>query len=70
MDNSVNTPATDAVTPGATQYDGLIAFLQKDPDFHRLPLPESVRKRFDIPLVASDLSIKEATVKAFTSAGF
>jgi hypothetical protein len=54
-------------TPQPDKYDELIAMLRKDPDFHRLPLPEFVRKRFDIPLVCNELSIKTATAKAFGS---
>ena len=57
---------TDAM-PQPDKYDELIAMLRNDPDFHRLPLPEFVRKRYDIPLVCNELSIKAATAKAFGS---
>jgi hypothetical protein len=47
------------------QYDDFIRELQKLPDFNRLPLPESIRERLNIPLEYSYMSIKEATTKAF-----
>jgi hypothetical protein len=59
---------TSASTDADAKYDELIRAIRNDPNFHRLPLPESVRKRFDIPLLASELSLKEATVRAFTPA--
>ena len=61
-------PETVPATTDEAKYDELIAAIRKDPHFHRLPLPECVRKRLDIPLIASELSIKEATVRAYTTA--
>jgi hypothetical protein len=49
------------------KYDELFKVLMKDPNFHLLPLPESIRKRFNIPLEVSSLGIAEATKKALTS---
>jgi hypothetical protein len=46
---------------GTEQYDDFIRELMKLPDFHRLPLPDSVRERFNIPLDMSHKSIQEAT---------
>ncbi len=47
------------------QYDEFIRELQKLPDFNRLPLPDSVRERLNIPLQYSYLSIKETVGRAF-----
>ena len=60
-------PETTPAPAEESKFDELIHAIRKDPNFHRLPLPECVRKRFDVPLIASELSIKEATVRAFTS---
>ncbi len=58
---------TSASADADAKYDELIRAIRNDPNFHRLPLPECVRKRFDIPLVCTELSIKEATVRAYSS---
>lgn len=47
--------------------DDLIKVLQKDPNFHLLPLPDSVRERFNIPLEVPSMSIKECTSRALAS---
>ena len=60
-------PETTPAPAEESKFDKLIHAIRNDPNFHRLPFPECVRKRFDIPLIASELSIKEATVRAFTS---
>jgi hypothetical protein len=41
-------------------YDSFIRELQKLPDFNRLPLPDSVRERLDIPVEYHYMGIKEA----------
>jgi hypothetical protein len=47
------------------QYDDYIRQLQKLPDFHRLPLPDSVRDRLNIPAEYRYMGIKEAVAKTF-----
>ena len=51
----------------AGKYDEFMKVLMKDPNFHLLPLPESLRERFNIPLEVSSLSIQDATKKALSS---
>lgn len=47
--------------------DDYIKLLQKDPNFHLLPLPESVRERFNIPLEYKPLSLKESSARALAT---
>ena len=61
-------PETTPAPAEESKFDESIHAIRNDPNFHRLPLPECVCKRFDIPLVASELSIKEATVRAYSTA--
>ena len=42
------------------QYDEFIRELQKLPDFDRLPLPDSVRERLNIPLLYKNMGIVES----------
>jgi hypothetical protein len=46
-------------------YDDFVRELQKLPDFHRLPLPESIRERLNIPLEYKYMGIKEAISRTF-----
>ena len=46
-------------------YDDFVRQLQQLPDFHRLPLPDSIRERLNIPLTFTSLSIQEATRATF-----
>lgn len=47
------------------QYDDYIRELQKLPDFHRLPLPDSIRNRLNIPAEYNYMSMIEAVAKTF-----
>jgi hypothetical protein len=51
----------------AGKLDEYIKVLMKDTNFHLLPLPESIRERFNIPLEVKEMGIKEAAAKAFDS---
>ena len=46
------------------QYDDFIRELQKLPDFHRLPLPDSIRDRLNIPCEYKYLSLVESVSRA------
>jgi hypothetical protein len=46
-------------------YDDYIRNLQKLPDFHRLPLPDSIRNRLNIPAEYRYMGIKESVAYAF-----
>ena len=60
-------PATITTKADTSKYDALFEMFANDPDFHKLPLPECVRARFNIPLVVKEISIVEATTKALTT---
>jgi hypothetical protein len=50
-----------------SKYDDLIKMFMKDKDFMKLPLPEAVRARFDIPLECKEIPLKAAVTAALTS---
>jgi hypothetical protein len=60
-------PATITVKADTSKYDALVTLFGKDPDFSKLPLPECIRAKFDIPLQVKEMSIMESTTKALTS---
>jgi hypothetical protein len=60
-------PATITTKADTSKYDALFEMFANDPDFGRLPLPECVRAKFNIPLVVKEIGIVEATTKALTS---
>jgi hypothetical protein len=62
------TPAT-ITTCASSQINesDVVAMFRSDPNFMRLPLPDSFRKRHGIPLLATELSMKDATTRTFCS---
>ena len=60
-------PATITMKADTSKYDALFEMFANDPDFGRLPLPECVRAKFNIPLTVKEMNIAEATTKALTS---
>ncbi len=64
--NSVDEKRLPTASSGGTeQYDDYIRQLQKLPDFHRLPLPDSVRERLNIPCEYNYLSLTESVTRTF-----
>lgn len=59
-------PAT-ITTKSESKYDDLIKMLMKDKDFAKLPLPEFIRARFDIPLECKEIPLKAAVTAALTN---
>jgi hypothetical protein len=51
----------------AGKLDEYIKLIMKDTNFHLLPLPESIRERFNIPLEYKPMSIMESTTRALAS---
>lgn len=60
-------PATITTKADTSKYDALFELFANDPDFSKLPLPECVRAKFNLPLVVKPMGIMEATTKALTS---
>lgn len=60
-------PATIITKADTSKYDKLVELFGKDPNFSKLPLPECVRVKFDIPLEVKEMSIMESTTKALTA---
>lgn len=63
------TITTCATTPSEADLHeyNVVAMFRNDPDFGRLPLPESFRKKHGLPLVATELSMRDATTRTFCS---
>jgi hypothetical protein len=53
--------------PFTSKYDDLIKMLMKDKDFMKLPLPNEIRTRFDIPLECKEISLKAAVTAALST---
>lgn len=50
-----------------SKYDALFTLFHNDPNFHKLPLPECVRAKFNIPLEVKDMPLQAAITTALTS---
>ena len=62
-DNKVEEKTSDAIQ----EFEAVMESFRKDSDFARLPLPDLIRKKYDIPLEYNEIPLTTAVQQCFAS---